>query len=194
VNIEKITTPATPTQSPTDVVIIGQTFTYSTGGSSSNIGDPVQYFFDWGDGSSSGWLPVGTTSAQKTWYSEGQFIVRAKARCATHTYIESDWSPGLTVEIETVSTPTTPTGPTPVTVGASNPYSTGGSVSSLDHPVQYQFDWGDGTTSAWLAVGTTSGSKAWTSPGTYSVRARARCQTHPTVISGWSDRLDVTVN
>lgn len=191
VNIERITTPGTPTQAPTGAVIIGQTFTYSTGGSASNIGDPVQYFFDWGDGTSSGWLPVGTTSAQKTWSSGGQFIVRAKARCAIHTHIESDWSPGLTVDIETVSTPTTPTGPTPVIVGASNPYTTGGSVSSLGHPIQYQFDWEDGTTSAW---GNPSANKTWTLPGTYRVRARARCQTHPTVISDWSEALEVTVS
>lgn len=196
VNIERITAPTTPTQAPTGIGGVGQTFTYSTGGSTSNIGDPVQYLFDWGDGSTTGWLPVGTTSAQKTWFYEGQYTVRAKARCSIHTHIESDWSSGLTVDIETVSTPTTPTGNATPTVNVPETYTTGGSVSSLGHTIQYQFDWGDGTTSNWVteAGGTATAPKTWTLAGTYRVRARARCQTHPTIISDWSDGLDVTVN
>ena len=47
------------------------TYTYTTGGSVSNLGHPVQYFFDWGDDTDSNWLPVGVTSAQKTWTQGG---------------------------------------------------------------------------------------------------------------------------
>src|ERR1051325_2640912 len=42
-------------------------YTYTTGGAVDNYGYSVQYYFDWGDGTSSGWLPVGTVSATKTW-------------------------------------------------------------------------------------------------------------------------------
>ena len=61
---ETIVTPDVPSGpgSGTKEVI----YTYSTEGSSSNFGHSIQYFFDWGDGTNSGWLPVGTTSASKS--------------------------------------------------------------------------------------------------------------------------------
>ena len=79
--------------------------------------------------------------------------------------------------LETVSAPTTPSGPASGTTGTSYSYSTGGSVSSFGHTVQYLFDWGDGTDSGWLAVGTTTASHTWAAAGTYNVRAMARCAT-----------------
>ncbi len=191
VNIEKVSTPSTPTQSPSGVGGVGQTFTYSTGGATSNVGHPVQYLFDWGDGSNSGWLPPGVTSAQKTWYYAGEFKVKAKARCAEHPFIESDWSPELKVEIESISTPEAPTGDENLNVSEQGTYTTGGATSNLGHTVQYQFDWGDGTSSSW---GETSATKTWNSAGTYNVRARARCQTHTTIVSDWSEPLVVTVS
>jgi len=98
----------------------------------------------------------------------GTFIVKSKARCATHTAIESAWSTGLSVTIafyEWVAIPTTLSGPTSVTTVTHYTYTTGGSSSSLGHPIQYMFDWGDGTNSGWLPVGTTSASKSWQSAG-----------------------------
>jgi hypothetical protein len=77
--------------------------------------------------------------------------------------------------------------------GVSSVYSTGGSISGSSHPVQYLFDWGDGTNSGWLPVGKTSASKFWALPGTYSVRAKARCSTHNLIISDWSSALDVSM-
>ncbi len=74
-------------------------YQYATGGSASNLGDPVQYLIDWNDGSDSGWLAVGTTSASHTWAAPGTYGVKAKARCATHTAIESSWTGTFTVFI-----------------------------------------------------------------------------------------------
>ena len=93
---------------------------------------------------------------------------------------------------ETVSTPIAPVGPESGTTGTSYSYSTGGSSSSLGHPVEYQFDWqGDGTDlSPW---GSSSQSKAFSDTGSYSVKARARCQNDPAVVSSWSDALTVTI-
>jgi hypothetical protein len=88
---------------------------------------------------------------------------------------------------ETVSTPTTPTGPTTGTVGTAYTYSTGGSISNWGDPVQYFFDWDDGSDSGWLAVGTTSAWHSWGVAGTYNVRVMARCGTHTGIVSGWSD-------
>jgi hypothetical protein len=97
------------------------------------------------------------------------------------------------VEPEVISTPNILSGPTNGLEKVSHSYSTGGSSSNLDHPVQYLFDWGDGTTSGWLPVGTTSASKSWSSPNAYIVRALARSVSNPTVFSVWSDPLLVTI-
>jgi hypothetical protein len=100
--------------------------------------------------------------------------------------------PGPTVG-ERVSAPSTPTGPTSGTVGNSYTFTTGGSISSLGHSVQYQFDWGDGTNSGWLPVGTTSASHPWSSAGNYPVKTQARCATDTSVLSSWSSSISVNI-
>src|SRR6185503_10449108 len=82
---------------------------------------------------------------------------------------------------ETVSAPAAPAGPSDLCIDVSGDYVTGGAASNLDHPVEYQFDW-DGSLSAW---GPNTLSHSW-GEGIYCVRARARCVTHPEVISAWS--------
>ncbi len=94
---------------------------------------------------------------------------------------------------ETVSTPSKPNGPTSIAPNVSSTFYTGDSISSLDHSVQYFFDWGDGTNSGWLPVGTLGASKSWTTPGTYQVEAQARCDTDTSVVSKLSSELSVTV-
>jgi hypothetical protein len=179
-------------------------YTYSTGGAFSNLsGHQVQYFFDWGDGTNSGWLPVGTTTAPKTWPSpnatnKGVYSVQARARCVTDTLAVSVWTSQLKVVIEWISPPTKP-----VSVGPDDPnkgqpgqtftFSTGNAFSSIGHSVEYQFDWkGDGFSdlSPW---GLDSQSKTFVAGGTYSVRARARCVTDTTIVSDWSSGLDVKI-
>jgi len=95
--LETISTPATPSGPAEGSTAVG--FTYVTGGSSSNLGHSVQYLFDWGDGTYSGWLPVGQTSDSKSWPSAGTYNVKAQARCATHPSVTSNWSPVLSVSI-----------------------------------------------------------------------------------------------
>jgi len=154
----------------------GTSYSYTTGGGVSRLGHVVEYRFDWGDGTYSSW---GTgTSASHSWSSAGTYQVKAEARCGTHTGAVSGWSGNLTVSIaaETVSAPTAPTGPATGAPGTSYTYTTGGANSSLGHPVEYRFDWGDSTFSTWAA--TASASYAWTAAGTYSVKAQARCATH----------------
>jgi protein involved in ribonucleotide reduction len=77
--------------------------------------------------------------------------------------------------------------------GVSSVYSTEDSASELGHSIQYLFDWGDGTNSGWLPIGKNSASKFWALPGSYSVRAKARCSTHNLIISDWSSALDVSI-
>jgi YD repeat-containing protein len=93
---------------------------------------------------------------------------------------------------ETVSTPTKPVGPTDGTAEVLYSYSTGGASSDLGHPVQYLFDWGDGTDSGWLPVGQ-KGSKAWDTPGHYDIKVQARCASHDFILSAWSEALSVDI-
>ena len=190
VNIAQVTAPTTPTQQPGGTVTFGVTYTYSTGGATSNIGDPVQYFIDFGDGSNSGWLPIGTNSSSKSWFFGGTFNVRAQARDATYPQIVSAWSQPLQVQIDSITNPNAPSGPTPVQVSVSNTYTTGGAVCSLGDPVQYNIDWGDGTNSGW---GAASANHAWSAAGTYPVTASARCSLNNQVTAGPSAALSVTV-
>jgi hypothetical protein len=95
---ETISTPNTPSGTSGGYTHVD--YTYATGGSTSNLGHDVQYLLDWGDGTDSGWLAVGTTSAQKSWSSAALYAVKAKARCATHTGVESSWSSSFSVNIE----------------------------------------------------------------------------------------------
>jgi hypothetical protein len=91
--------------------ITGTNYAYSTGGAYSNFGHFVQYFFDWGDGTNSGWLPYwtkyggGIKEASKSWMFPGIFLVKAQARCVGDTSVVSDWSPSLTVTINPAPLP-----------------------------------------------------------------------------------------
>jgi hypothetical protein len=94
---------------------------------------------------------------------------------------------------ETISTPNALAGPATGATLTSYSFTTGGSSSSYGEPVQYLFDWGDGTTSGWLAAGTTGASKSWANPGTYLVKVQARCKTHTGVVSSWSSEFSVEI-
>ena len=96
--ISKPTAPSGPANGT-----IGMSYSYTTGGSSSSLADSVQYLFDWGDGTNSGWLPVGITSVLKYWISTGQYLVRSLARCASHKAVLSAWSPEIYVNIESIT-------------------------------------------------------------------------------------------
>jgi hypothetical protein len=157
----------------------------------------VQYLFNWGNGTTSGWLPVGTTSAHKSWSSSNTYTVKAQARSATNTSIVSTYSNGLAVSIslaEKVSTPKKPSGPTIGDTGTTYTYSSGGAVDNLGNSVQYLFNWGDNTTSGWLPVGTTSANKAWSSSKTYTVKAQARSATNTSIVSSNSSGLTVSIS
>jgi hypothetical protein len=174
--------------------ITGICYFYSTGGSTSTLGNPVEYQFDW-NGYGSDLSPYGSAIQSKTWTTGGTYNVRVRSRDAMNVLVVSDWSPGLSVTInaETVSTPVAPSGPTTGIINASYAYTTGGSTSSNGSPVKYQFDWkGDGSDlSSW---GAGNQIKAWTVAGSYNVSARARSTTNVSIISGWSSPLTVAIS
>ncbi|MBU4401076.1 MAG: hypothetical protein KKE86_17320, partial [Planctomycetes bacterium] len=88
--VETVSAPTTPTGPTTGT--ISTSYDFSTGGATSSLGHALQYKFDWDDGSDSGWLAAGTTQAAHSWAAAGTYDVRAMARCASDTAIESPWS------------------------------------------------------------------------------------------------------
>ncbi len=70
----------------------GVRYTFTAGGAASSQGHDIQYKFSWGDGSEGEWLAVGTTQDTHSWDAVGTYQVRAMARCAAHTAVESAWS------------------------------------------------------------------------------------------------------
>ena len=78
--------------------LLGKSYSYSTGGSTSSLGNPVEYQFDWkGDGSDVS--PWGSATQSKTWSIAGIYSVRARARSATNVSVMSAWSNPLSVSI-----------------------------------------------------------------------------------------------
>ena len=88
--------------------------------------------------------------------------------------------------VETISTPNGPSGPATGKTDSSYSFTDSGSSSNVGHTLQYQFDWkGDETDlSSW---GAATQSKTWTVAATYNVRTRARCITHTSIFSDWSE-------
>ncbi len=188
---ETLTTPTVPTGPTTGDE--AEMLEYSAIGSVSNLGHDLEYRFDWGDGNFSSYS---STSVSNFWATAGTYEVKTQARCITHTSLISEWSAALTVTItvpvsETVSAPTTITGPTTGIENQDLSYNTSGAVSNLGHDLEYKFDWGDGNFSDWV---TTSVQGSWATAGTYDIKAQARCITHPTIISDWSDVYTVTIS
>ena len=71
----------------------GTTYTYSTSTTDPND-DPIEYQFDWGDGSVSTWSS--SESASHSW-SEGTYLVKVKARDSYS--LESEWSDPLSISM-----------------------------------------------------------------------------------------------
>jgi hypothetical protein len=108
--VETVSVPTVP-QGP-DSGTPGESYSYTTGGSSSNLGNPVEYQFDWGDGRVSEWSVA--TTASTAWTTAGNYGVRARARSATDLTVQSEWSAARTVVIEVArvahTVDTSPTG------------------------------------------------------------------------------------
>lgn len=177
----------TATVSGTATGTINYTFYCNRSDSGTNITTPYDWKFD------------NVSDNPKTvvdacnYLSSGTYTAKVIAERGTATPAESRATIIVNTPSETVSSPAILSGTSSGTTGTSYTYTTGGSVSNLGHPVQYQFDWeGDGTElSSW---GSATQSKTWSAAGTYYVRTRTRCATDTTVISGWSSSLSVSIS
>ena len=164
--------------------VAGATLSYTDGGSKTATADSSgNYSFS----VSYNWS--GTVTPSKSGYTFSP-PSRSYSNVTSNQTNQNYTGTGTTTEV--ISTPKTPSGASSGYTGTSYKFSTGGSTSSLgsSHPVEYQFDWGDGTFSSW---GSSSQSHVWTVPGTYSVKAQARCKKDPSSVSAWSNSSSISV-
>lgn len=91
---------------------------------------------------------------------------------------------------EAVSTPGTPRGEAAALKDLEYGYTTSGAICSHGHAVEYRFDWGDGTSSAWSTA--RSATHTWSSTGTKTITVSARCQANP-ALQTTSEAFTVTV-
>jgi len=200
---EAIGTPDYPS-APSGLQEVGDAFNIGISGSFSNHGHPIEYQFDYGDGTVSGWV-AGTPwssyyqlSLQHTYTAIGSYEVTCTARCATHPAVESAVSGIRTIEvIEAIDRLSTPTGPATGVLGENLTFTTTGSTSSEGHVLEYSFEYRRGTysvvhTSDWSTSLTDD--HVFTTAGTnYNVRVRARCATHTNAITYYSSPFNFTI-
>jgi ELWxxDGT repeat protein len=185
--IDIVTMPDTPTG-----MASGNTetaYTYTASGSVSLKGNPVQYRFNWGDGTDSGWLASGVTTADKTWSVANTYIVTVEARSSA---AEAPTSAGLQVTMsfnEAISTPGL-TGPSLGSTGFSYDFTVDGN-SNYSHDLEYTVYWGDGVDDIdWTPFG--SGirsvdlSHAWGFAAEHTIQVGVRCASH-TGLENWMD-------
>lgn len=172
---EAVTPPTTPTlartgffmQSSTSTLYTGTSYKFSTGGSSSRSGSPVEYQFSWGDGTYSSWSSAfrNTSTESKTWMTAGIYSVMARARSKTNTNVVSEWSNILVVTIQgrPLIQVTSPNGGENLVVGSQ--YDITWNSAYLDQGgTVYLFYWVDGV---WRSIATLSPgatSYRWTVP------------------------------
>jgi uncharacterized repeat protein (TIGR02543 family) len=107
-------------------------YDFTAGGSSSNLGHQLEYQFDWkGDGTDlSDW---GSATQTKSWTVAGNYDIRARARCATHTDAISSWSSPLSISL--TATITIDTNPSGLEI----------TVDGLNYASPRSFNWSPGT-------------------------------------------------
>ena len=164
-------------------------------------GDGMEVYFDWGDGTHTGWVGIltnGTVGNYKMWTSPGTYQVRVKTRDTPHLE-ESLWSNSLSVTITDGSNsppekPSTPSGSTSGKTGVSYTYSSL-TTDPESEQIYYFFDWDDGTDSGWVGPFNSGDicqeSHIWNAEGDYSVKVKAKDINDAESV--WSDPLPITM-
>ena len=193
-------TPSTPSGPKSGFT--GFSYTYSTSSTDSN-GDKIIYGWDWNgddivDEWTTGFYESGTTvSISHTWDTAGLYGVKVIAKDSWAR--SSSFSSAIYVHItpddnHPPNKPSKPSGPASCKAGSTYEYSSS-TTDPDDDQVFYLFDWGDGSTSAWLGPfssgATTTASHSWASQGSYQVKVKARDSNN--VESAWSDPLPISV-
>jgi outer membrane protein assembly factor BamB len=169
-------TPAAPTGPTSGRPQVSLTFTANT---TDPNGDKVMYTFNWGDGSTSGWLgPFNsgeTVSASHQWTVPGTYNITVKAKDALYySSIETPYSAPLVLTIinHVPGTPTAPNGPVLGIVGKEYTYTTTALTDPDGDQVLYNFSWGDKQYTGW--IDTPTATHKWTKDGVYKVKVGAK--------------------
>jgi hypothetical protein len=99
VSFESVSTPAALTGA--DSVCPDRSASFSTGGATSSLAHAIEHQFDWGDGSLSPWSDRDTLA--HSWSAGGPYFARARARCAVHASVVSQWSRAVSVSMRDAS-------------------------------------------------------------------------------------------
>lgn len=120
--------------------IVGKSYKF-TSFTKDSENDDIEYLFDWGDGTDSGW--ISNPFAEHTWVESGEFGIRVKAR---DQWDESDWSPFLIINLDEGSLNVNiDANPTVAIVG--EPIEFSASTTEGTAPYSYEWNFGDGNTS-----------------------------------------------
>jgi PKD repeat protein len=144
-NTKTVTMGNTPPNQPTKPSgptsgSVGVKYTFSTTASDPE-NDNLEYFFSWGDGTDSDWIPF--KFAEHIWVTSGEFGVKVKAR---DKWDESQWSQSRTISIESGTlTVNIQVQPENAIVGEDIHLSS--SISDGEEPYTFNWDLGDGNTS-----------------------------------------------
>jgi hypothetical protein len=155
-----------------------QEYTYSSSTTDPD-GDDLYYWFDWGDGTNSGWLgPYSNgyiVSASHKWAGSRVYQVRVKAKDSYNA--ESEWSDALPVGIYSPPNPPVITGPTTGKAGTELIF-TIYAIDPDDEDVFFYIEWGDGTFENWIGPygsgDPTTVTHTFQKKGTYTVRAQSK--------------------
>jgi hypothetical protein len=178
--------PGLPSNPPSQPTLQGQTmgainlsYVYKTQ-STDPDNDMIYYTFNWGDGTSSGWIGPYTSGVQATcphfWSHKGVYVVKVKAK-DTHG-ASSSWSAPLTVTITDNFPPDPPVVNGPASVKPFRTYTY--TISAVDvqgQKVKFDVDWGDGH--AVSGIGPYNSGQlvnlthSWHKKGTYTIKIRA---------------------
>ena len=190
-------TPAPPVGPNQGFVFIEYDYTIYT----TNTG--ASWLFDWGDGSTSGWLQVEegkrSLTATHVWQSTGTYQVKVQFKSAS--FPNGVWSPLLEVTVTFYTNEDIPLVPSVTTVLSSGSVGVAYQCTTVatDNQgdfVQYRFDWGDDNYSNWTALVRSEQpvtmTHTWSHQGTYQVSAQVRDQYGLTSL--WSTPFSVNID
>lgn len=192
---------APPSLSPdTEVTVpLGYGYSQNVVGGESSTGHDVEYQLDYGNGTMSDWHHGYGMSVPTD--VEGDFQIRARARCIAHPDVVSDWSATRLVHIVVVEdiSPPSLSGPATGTTGVPVTFTVADAVSTFGHTLEYQLYWGyDYDQGSSNPQGWTTPDNltiTWDAPGNFLfVFVKARCVDHPDVEASGSAYHLITIS
>lgn len=151
-------------------VTVDQTIYFNGTGSYDPDGDPLEYFWNFGDGTTTGWTNLSLTF--HTYTQAGNYTVTLSVRDTIHPpfLVDNDTCFVNVSKIVNINhPPTADAGPDQnATINQTVYFDGSGSKDPDGNQMQYNWDFGDGTSSGWLNSNSTSHS--YSSPGNYTVK------------------------